>query len=66
MSNVLIGVLGAILFIGLAVAGAVLLGTDFMSATSDSRAAATALMAGQVSAAIYMYDAEVRVRSTPR
>jgi hypothetical protein len=44
MSNVIIGIIGVILFIGLAIAGGSILGSDFMTATSDGKAAA--LMAG--------------------
>lgn len=40
MSNVLIGIIGVILFIGLAIAGSTILGTDFMTAAASSRAAA--------------------------
>jgi hypothetical protein len=40
MSNVLIGIIGVILFIGLALAGALILGDDFKSASSSSQAAA--------------------------
>lgn len=38
MSNVLIGIIGVILFIGLALAGSVILGEDFMTARSSSKA----------------------------
>jgi len=40
MSNVLIGIIGVILFIGLALAGALFLGPRFQQATSNSDAAA--------------------------
>jgi hypothetical protein len=40
MSNVLIGIIGVILFIGLALAGALFLGPKFQSASNDSKAAA--------------------------
>ena len=40
MSNVLIGIIGVILFIGLALAGALILGDDFQSSSSASKAAA--------------------------
>jgi hypothetical protein len=40
LSNVLIGIIGVILFIGLALAGALILGDDFKSASSASQAAA--------------------------
>jgi hypothetical protein len=39
VSNVIIGIIGVILFIGLAVAGTVILGSDFMTAASTSKAA---------------------------
>ncbi len=39
MSNVLIGIIGVILFIGLALAGALILGDDFRSASSSTTAA---------------------------
>ena len=41
MSNVLIGIIGVILFIGLALAGALFLGPRFQEATSNSKASAT-------------------------
>jgi hypothetical protein len=40
MSNVLIGIIGVILFIGLALAGALFLGPRFQSASNDAKAAA--------------------------
>jgi len=40
VSNVLIGIIGVILFIGLALAGALFLGPRFQAATIDSKAAA--------------------------
>jgi hypothetical protein len=55
MSNVLIGIIGVILFIGLALAGALILGDDFMSASSSSKASATMAQAQQIAAAINMY-----------
>jgi hypothetical protein len=39
LSNVIIGIIGIILFIGLAVAGAVLLGSDFQTARGSTQAA---------------------------
>lgn len=39
MSNVIIGIIGVILFIGLAVAGATILGRDFMTASASTSAA---------------------------
>ncbi len=55
MSNVLIGIIGVILFIGLALAGALILGDDFRTATSDTQAAATAAQLQQVTAAVNMW-----------
>lgn len=55
MSNVLIGIIGVILFIGLALAGALILGDDFKSATSASQAAALMSQLKQASDAGMMY-----------
>ena len=52
MSNVLIGIIGVILFIGLALAGALILGEDFMTASSSSRAAALSSHMQQLSAGV--------------
>lgn len=38
MSNVLIGIIGVILFIGLALAGALILGPDFLVASNQTEA----------------------------
>ena len=54
MSNVLIGIIGVILFIGLALAGALILGSDFTTATSSSKAAAVVQGLQQVSNAYAM------------
>jgi hypothetical protein len=56
MSNVLIGIIGVILFIGLALAGALILGSDFTTATSSSKAATVSQQLTQISAAINMYQ----------
>jgi len=40
MSNVLIGIIGVILFIGLALAGALFLGPRFQESTNNSRGSA--------------------------
>lgn len=56
MSNVLIGIIGVILFIGLALAGALILGDDFKASRSASRAATIASQMQQVSAAVSMYQ----------
>ena len=56
MSNVLVGIIGVILFIGLALAGALILGSDFTTATSASKAAAISQQLTQIAAAINMYQ----------
>lgn len=55
MSNVLIGIIGVILFIGLALAGALFLGPRFQEATSNSQAAAMMTQLKQVSDAADMW-----------
>lgn len=55
MSNVLIGIIGVILFIGLALAGALILGDDFKTASSSSQAAATIAQIQQTVAAVEMW-----------
>ena len=52
MSNVLIGIIGVILFIGLALASASILGEDFMTASATSRAAAVSSQMQQLSSGI--------------
>lgn len=54
MSNVLIGIIGVILFIGLALAGALILGDDFRTANADSKAAAIQQQLKQVADATSM------------
>lgn len=54
MSNVLIGIIGVILFIGLALAGALILGDDFRSSRSSTIAATIATQMQQISSAIAM------------
>jgi hypothetical protein len=56
VSNVLIGIIGVILFIGLALAGALILGDDFRTASSSSKAAAVTQTMQQVAAAANMYQ----------
>lgn len=56
MSNVLIGIIGVILFIGLALAGALILGDDFKGASASSRAAAVTSQLQQGVQAIAMYE----------
>jgi type II secretory pathway pseudopilin PulG len=55
MSNVLIGIIGVILFIGLALAGALFLGPRFQESTNNSRASAAIQAVAQVSNAANMY-----------
>lgn len=55
MSNVLIGIIGVILFIGLALAGALFLGPRFQSATHNSKASAAIQAVKQVTDAADMY-----------
>lgn len=54
MSNVLIGIIGVILFIGLALAGALILGDDFRSSKASTIAATLSSQMQQISAAIAM------------
>jgi hypothetical protein len=56
MSNVLIGIIGVILFIGLALAGALILGDDFKSANTSSKAATIVSMLQQTANAATMYQ----------
>lgn len=56
MSNVLIGIIGVILFIGLALAGALILGDDFRSSKASSGAAAVMGQLQQVAAGVNMYQ----------
>ncbi len=56
MSNVLIGIIGVILFIGLALAGALILGDDFRTSSSASKAAAVSQNLRQIAAAVSMYE----------
>jgi hypothetical protein len=55
MSNVLIGIIGVILFIGLALAGALFLGPRFQEATADSKASAHISQIKQIVDAAVMY-----------
>lgn len=56
MSNVLIGIIGVILFIGLALAGALILGDDFGSASSQSKATVVVSMLQQTASGLEMYS----------
>jgi hypothetical protein len=65
MSNVLIGIIGVILFIGLALAGALILGDDFRSASNSSKAAALASQMKQMVDAAEMRKLKLGVALTP-
>jgi type II secretory pathway pseudopilin PulG len=58
MSNVLIGIIGVILFIGLALAGALFLGPRFQEATITSRSSAVVQALSQVANAANMYQTQ--------
>ena len=55
MSNVLIGIIGVILFIGLALAGALFLGPKFQEASLKSEASATMGMVAQAAHGMNLY-----------
>lgn len=55
MSNVLIGIIGVILFIGLALAGALILGDDFRSSSNSAQAAALMSQMKQAADAAEMF-----------
>jgi hypothetical protein len=65
MSNVLIGIIGVILFIGLALAGALILGDDFKSASNSSQAAALMAQMKQAADAADMRKLKLGVAWTP-
>ncbi len=52
MSNVLIGIIGVILFIGLALAGALFLGPRFQQSVAQSKASAVSGQVAQVASAV--------------
>jgi type II secretory pathway pseudopilin PulG len=54
MSNVLIGIIGVILFIGLALAGALFLGPRFQESTNNSKASAAVQAVSQIASAANM------------
>jgi len=56
VSNVLIGIIGVILFIGLALAGALFLGPRFQESTNNSKAAAMVQSVSQVAHAVNLYE----------
>ena len=58
MSNVLIGIIGVILFIGLALAGALFLGPRFAESRSTSVGAATVQAVNQVGSAVSLRNTE--------
>ena len=58
MSNVLIGIIGVILFIGLALAGALFLGPRFQESTNNSRASASVQAVSQVANAYNMFQVQ--------
>ena len=63
MSNVLIGIIGVILFIGLALAGALFLGPRFTDAKSTSTAAAAIQAVSQISSAIVYSNTDLANRA---
>jgi hypothetical protein len=58
MSNVLIGIIGVILFIGLALAGALFLGPRFQESTNNSKASAIIQRIAQTANAVNMYEVQ--------
>ena len=58
MSNVLIGIIGVILFIGLALAGALFLGPRFQQTSADAKAAAVMTSIKQVADATEMWKVQ--------
>jgi type II secretory pathway pseudopilin PulG len=56
VSNVLIGIIGVILFIGLALAGALFLGPRFQESTNNSKASAMVQAVSQVAHAANLYE----------
>jgi type II secretory pathway pseudopilin PulG len=62
VSNVLIGIIGVILFIGLALAGALFLGPRFQEATQNSKASAAVQAVTQVAHAAVLYQTNEGVR----
>lgn len=65
MSNVLIGIIGVILFIGLALAGALILGDDFTTTRATTEAATIQQQLSQVGAAYEMYRLKMGSRPVP-
>ena len=65
MSNVLIGIIGVILFIGLALAGALFLGPRFQESRTNSDASATIQRVSQLAHATSLYELEQGRRFMP-
>ncbi len=61
MTNVLIGIIGVILFIGLALAGAIFLGPKFQDAKVNSQAMSLTQMSSQVTMALSLRRGEAGV-----
>ena len=66
MSNVLIGIIGVILFIGLALAGALFLGPRFQESRNTSIAAAQVSAMKQLSDAVNMYAVQEGKNDLPQ
>ena len=62
MSNVLIGIIGVILFIGLALAGALFLGPRFQEARISSKAATEMAQVSQYAQAVSLFQVQEGVR----
>jgi hypothetical protein len=58
VSNVLIGIIGVILFIGLALAGALFLGPRFQEASNSAKASSATQTIAQVANAVHMYEVQ--------
>ncbi len=58
MSNVLLGIIGVIFFIGLAIAGASFFGQNFLSTKVDARASEYLNQSSQISRAIELYASD--------
>jgi hypothetical protein len=65
MSNVLIGIIGVILFIGLALAGALFLGPRFQESANNSKAAAAVQIVSQMASAARLYEVQEGRKVTP-
>jgi hypothetical protein len=65
LSNVLIGIIGVILFIGLALAGALILGDDFLSASNSSKASTIMAQMKQIVDAAEMRKLKLGISTTP-